>query len=234
MKLKNKIKFIYFDLDNTLWDFKKNSVMALERLYDKKIKNLKRGNIDFQTFKNIYEKHNSAMWRAYERQEITPEVLKIKRFEKTIEELQLNEWIKATDLNDVYIHSLPSFPYLMPNAKEILEYLVSQYSLGILSNGFEDTQYRKLQSGGIVKYFDIIITSDQVGCSKPNEGIFQYAIKKSGCSPKEIVYVGDDYKIDILAANKMNIIGILLDPQNKMKEDSIIKIKDLIELKNYL
>lgn len=234
MKLKDKIKFIYFDLDNTLWDFKRNSAIALKKLYSEKIKKLPRKNINFKIFKEIYEKYNDAMWRAYEREEITPELLRIKRFEKAIEELNLTGLIEGKELNDFYIDHLPNLSYLMPHTREILEYLALRYSLGILSNGFEDTQYKKLQSGGIIEFFDSIITSDRVGVSKPNAGIFQYAIEKSGCRPEEIVYVGDDYKVDILAANKMNMVGILLDPKNKVEDDSIIQIEDLIELKNYL
>lgn len=234
MKLKDKIKFIYFDLDNTLWDFKRNSAIALEKLYNEKIKNLTKKNIDLKIFKDVYGKHNDAMWRAYEREEITPELLRIKRFEKTIEELNLTGLIEGKELNDFYIDNLPSFSYLMPHAREILEYLALRYSLGILSNGFENTQYRKLQSGGIIEFFNPIITSDGVGVSKPNAGIFHYAIKKSGCRPEEIVYVGDDYKVDTLAANKMNMVGILLEPKNKVEDDSIIQIEDLIELKKYL
>lgn len=233
MNLKNKVKFIYFDLDNTLWDFKRNSKLALKSLYDKKIKTSEGMNISFGTFQKIYSKNNEAMWRAYEQGKITPETLKIERFNKTIKELGLTGRMKGKELNDEYITSLPQFPYLMPYAREILEYLCFDYLLGVLSNGFKTSQYQKLDSARINHYFEIVITSDAVGVSKPHPDIFLYAIKESGYSPEQVAYIGDDYKVDILVANKMGITGILLNPKNEIKDDSIIQITNLIELKKY-
>lgn len=234
MKLRNKIKFIYFDLDNTLWDFKRNSKVALKSLYDKKIKTLEVIDIPFDTFQEIYSRNNETMWRAYERGEVTPEILKIERFNKTIKELGLTGLVEGKELNDDYITSLPQLPHLVPHAREILEYLFPNYPLGILSNGFKDSQYQKLDSAKIKHFFQFVITSDVVGVSKPHPDIFRYAIEKSGYKPEEIAYVGDDYQVDALAANKMDITGILFDPHNKVEDNSIIQMSDLIELQKYL
>lgn len=121
----------------------------------------------------------------------------------------------------------------MPHAREILDYLSPHYSLGILSNGFKQAQYSKMSYSKIIDYFNPIITSDQVGVNKPHPEIFLHAIRESGCQPNEIAYVGDDYLVDTLAANKMGITGILLDPDHKVQDENILKLFDLIELKEY-
>ena len=39
--------------------------------------------------------------------------------------------------------------------------------------------------------------------------------------------------MDTLAANREGITGILLDPKNNIEDNNIIKISDLIELKEF-
>jgi putative hydrolase of the HAD superfamily len=232
MDLRGRIRFIYFDLDNTLWDFRRNTNIALRNVYDEKILKNKI-KIDFNNFLDVYTNFNEELWRAFERGETTAEELKVTRFDKTIEELGIRNLVKAEELNNLYIENLVQLPNLMPNAKKILEYLTPNYSMGILSNGFEKGQYKKMNCSGILDYFNPIITSDGAGVSKPHPKIFNDAIEKSGFKTSEIAYVGDDYIVDTLAANKMGILGILLDPQNRINDNNIIKITNLIELKKY-
>ena len=65
MDLRKRIRFIYFDLDNTLWDFKKNTIIALKKVYNEKIikNNIK---IDFNYFKEVYTARNEEHCRAFE------------------------------------------------------------------------------------------------------------------------------------------------------------------------
>lgn len=51
----------------------------------------------------------------------------------------------------------------------------------------------------LVQYFDLIMTSEEAKCSKPERGIFEQTIKKlrlDSISPNEILHIGDDYKKD--------------------------------------
>lgn len=232
MDLRKRIRFIYFDLDNTLWDFKKNTIIALKKVYNEKIikNNIK---IDFNYFKEVYTDRNEEHWRAFERGETTVQELRVSRFDKTIQDLSIGDRVEAEDLNKLYINTLVSLKNLMNNAKLILDYLRPDYELGILTNGHKEEQYKKMNSSGIFDYFSVIITSDGAGASKPNPKIYRDAIEKSGYNPEEIAFVGDDYVVDTLAANREGITGILLDPKNNIEDNNIIKISDLIELKEF-
>lgn len=208
-------------------------MIAIEKLFKKRISGMSDLSLDFSTFKNIYLKHNDRLWRAYEREEITAQELKTLRFKNTLEELGIVNSGKEGELNHYYLEDLSKLPNLMPNAKKILEYLSPKYSLGILSNGFKNAQHSKMNHSGIIEYFEKIITSDQVGVNKPNPEIFKYAIEMSGVKVDEIAYIGDNYLVDTVPANEMGIKGILLDPNNLVFNKEIIKIQDLIELKKY-
>ena len=63
------IKHIFFDLDDTLWDFEKNSGHVLQQLFlefdlSAKLKT------DFNNFNATYRKTNSQLWLQYAKKEI--------------------------------------------------------------------------------------------------------------------------------------------------------------------
>jgi putative hydrolase of the HAD superfamily len=71
-------------------------------------------------------------------------------------------------------------------------------------------------------YFDEIILSHKIHMIKPTEKIFQYAIQKAGCLPKEIVLI-DDGLNNIRSARELGIIGIKFTN----KEELIKELKNL-------
>jgi beta-phosphoglucomutase-like phosphatase (HAD superfamily) len=58
---------------------------------------------------------------------------------------------------------------------------------------------------GIEKYFDLIISSSDVGVSKPSLEIFELALNEASCTPNEAIMVGDRLDNDIIPAQ---IIGM--------------------------
>jgi putative hydrolase of the HAD superfamily len=60
-------------------------------------------------------------------------------------------------------------------------------------------------------YLDFTLTSGEAGVNKPDPEIFLEAIKRSGTSISETIYVGDQYEIDILGAEKVGLSPILID-----------------------
>ncbi len=63
-----------------------------------------------------------------------------------------------------------------------------------------EVQFKKIQKLNIEKYFQFIVTSEEVGVEKPDPSIFEWAIGKADTIIDEIrniVVVGDDLKKDI-------------------------------------
>ena len=73
--------------------------------------------------------------------------------------------------------------------------------LGIVSN-FPQTLPDLCRQVGIADYFNFIITSEEVGISKPDPRILHIALQKAQVKPNEAVYVGD-HPFDILCAKKV-------------------------------
>ncbi len=106
--------------------------------------------------------------------------------------------------------------------------------LGLISNVDRDIApfYQGL---GLSAWLQVMVTSQEVGFNKPHPEIFQAALKQAGVKPEEAIYVGDQYKIDVLGANGVGMVGILLDRGGFFEEiTDCTKIRSLAEVAEHL
>ena len=62
----------------------------------------------------------------------------------------------------------------------------------------------------IKKFFDVVLTSVDVGYRKPNPAGFTALLRAFDASPPQMIYVGDEKK-DIAGANALGIVSVLID-----------------------
>ncbi|GFP19985.1 putative hydrolase of the HAD superfamily [Candidatus Hakubella thermalkaliphila] len=101
---------------------------------------------------------------------------------------------------------------LVPYAKEVISALSGQYRLAVVTNTFVSTKLEvkiALHNLALDQYFDVIVTSVDVGYEKPHEEIFRVALQELGFRPSEVVMVGDRIEKDVVGANRMGIVSIL-------------------------
>ncbi len=191
------IDWVFLDLDNTLWDFDGNAEEALKVLYE-------RHNLEFHTnfkvdqFISLYKDVNHAYWSKYEKGEVDKETLRTKRFTDTFDLMGLPHALQPDNVWQEYLDICPLMTKLMPNALECLEILSSKFKIGILTNGFEETQTIKLRESGIGKYVNFMQSSEAVGVAKPSLDFFQLAFTNVRCLPESCVYIGDNFKTDVI------------------------------------
>jgi len=203
MKMK-KYRCFLFDLDRTLWDFETNahdsivSLLSDFRLGDKIT--------DFEQFVRIYTDHNLRLWEQYERGELSQTVLRTLRFEVTLHDFGIDDPALAAQFGAAYLDDMPNRTALMPHAKEVLDYLYQKGCLmGIISNGFKQVQYKKMEQSGIRRYFSRVFISEEVGIHKPNPEIFRAAVTAFNVKKGECLMVGDDFAKDIEGAQVFGI-----------------------------
>ncbi len=158
---------LFFDLDNTLWDFDKNSAAVLEKLFEQFDLSQKL-NTDLKTFLTFYVNKNNQMWELYYFNKIKKEELRYKRFYDTFLYFGRNDLKLSHEISDAYLKISPFGKALKPNCIETLELLYPKYHLHIITNGFEEVQNIKLDNCGLRKYFKEIIISERHGFTKPN------------------------------------------------------------------
>ncbi|HRZ96662.1 MAG TPA: YjjG family noncanonical pyrimidine nucleotidase [Paludibacter sp.] len=198
-----KYKFVFIDLDDTLWDFHTNARLSLQDMFNDR--GLNRHFTDFDEFFRIYAKRNIELWESYGKGEITKEFLMSERFRYPLSKMGVDDLKLAEEIGIQYLDILPTKTALMPYAIELLEYLYPKYPLSIISNGFVEVQYKKLRSSGIEKYFSHIVLSEAANALKPDKQIFEYALGLNGAKASETIMIGDSYEADIRGAQNANI-----------------------------
>ena len=93
-------------------------------------------------------------------------------------------------------------PY--PQTRRMIERLAERYKLGIIANQPAGTDER-LERYGLARYFDVCVSSGDVGISKPDPAIFHMALEQAGCTPAESVMIGDRLDNDVRPAKALGL-----------------------------
>ncbi len=111
------------------------------------------------------------------------------------------------------------------------------YTLGLISN-WNETADAVLAENALTQYFNPIIISSKLGIEKPDPRIFEEALKISGFSSKECLYVGDNYYDDVIGAREVAMDSVLINPYGKLGieelDDAVTVIKSIEALPSIL
>ena len=233
------MKHLFFDLDNTIWDFDKNSFNALLKLHDE-FELDKRLNVDFEKFHEFYLKKNEELWHKYYFNKIAKAELRYQRFYDSFLNFGMDDVELSKKISEAYIKIAPHSTELKPGAIETLDALFGKYPLHIITNGFNEVQHIKIDSCGLRKYFEQIIISDNYNLTKPNVEIFRLAEKLAKTEKEKCVMIGDSIISDIEGAIGAGWKAIYYNEKNSgdgrdlkdLRENGHLReIKDLRELK---
>jgi FMN phosphatase YigB (HAD superfamily) len=103
----------------------------------------------------------------------------------------------------------PALEVPFPDAEECLSRLSERFKLGIIANQRGGSAHR-LQLHGLMKYIDIVYSSEEMGRSKPAPDLFLSALEAVGCAPEEACMVGDRIDNDIRPAKKLGMMTVRL------------------------
>jgi putative hydrolase of the HAD superfamily len=142
---------LFFDLDNTLWDFTANSKLAMYQ-------NLEQHGIltqlnSFESFFKEYEHINKLLWRDYHLKRITKQTLIVERFSRSLQLFGLND-LNYQELNSDYLKYMALQTALFPNTIDTLQTLKAKgYQMYIITNGFREVQYEKIKNCRLSEFF---------------------------------------------------------------------------------
>ncbi len=209
-------RHLFFDLDRTLWDFEKNSEIALFKLFHEL--GLHEAIDSFELFHTHYKLTNAQLWKEYGAGRLSKGNLRNDRFKITLEQFDVNDPDLVIKISDGYVELSPQQTALFPKTHETLDYLQKEgYNMHIITNGFKEVQYIKLNKSGLDHYFDVIVCSEDVGQNKPSPAIFKHSLNAANAKAIDSVMIGDDYEVDIVGAQNYGMFGILFDPENSFK-----------------
>ena len=98
---------------------------------------------------------------------------------------------------------------LLPDAAAVLaELRVRGYKLGVITNGEEWSQMRKLRVTGLLPLVDLVVISGNEQVKKPAALIFTRAAERLAVRPDECAFVGDHARNDIYGAGAVGMTTI--------------------------
>jgi putative hydrolase of the HAD superfamily len=82
--------------------------------------------------------------------------------------------------------------------------------LGVISN-WDCTARDILSNTGLVDFFDHLIISCEVDCSKPDARIFNLALQKASVEARRCIYIGDNYYDDCIGSRKVGMNPLIIN-----------------------
>lgn len=227
--MQKKYTHLFFDLDNTIWDFNSNSFAALYIALDKLQLLNEIGS--YESFFKIYASVNERLWDLYRQGQMSKKVLSVQRFEESFEKHGTPVGIGGGVINEAYLAEMPFQTRLVEGARKVLEHLHGRYEVAIITNGFKEVQYDKIIRSELSKYFRKIFISEEVGAQKPAKKIFEYALKSMNAPKKSSLMIGDSWDADIMGAMNFGIDQVYYNPlMEKIKEEDLSKPGNLHNL----
>lgn len=230
-----KMQHVFFDLDNTLWDHRRNAYLTIKELFEKQ-EITSKYNIDFEEFHAVYHDINEELWEKIRDGMIGKEYLREHRFYDSFLHFGVDDKELSLYFEEHFLDNMVSHNELVDGAEDILDYLKAKnYTLHIISNGFQDVTERKCTLSGIAPYFKTITSADAVGVRKPNPRIFEYCLELSDAKKEESILIGDDWIADAMGARDFGMDSIFFDVYKEDKKDTGLKaITHLQQIKEYL
>ncbi len=208
------LKFLLFDLDDTLFDFHTGEANALSNALETF------GIEPSRTLTDSYHHFNGIYWKKLERREVTREELKLHRFIDFIGENGLDA--DPHELSVYYEHQLGLQGIPLPGSIELLEELKENYVICAVSNGIAEVQHSRLAISGLGKYFDHLFISEELGISKPDPRFFEKAFADiPGFRKEDSLLIGDSMTSDIQGGNNCGIRTVLYAPHSVPVSDTI-------------
>lgn len=189
-----KPSYIYFDLDNTLLDHSKAESEAQRDTFT-----------DFPEFEDTdidswltaYKNENHELWLKYQEGKIDRYYLQSQRFYRPMKKLGLPT-DRSEQIGKAYMQNYRKYWTWVDGAKEALEQVSEWFPVGIVTNGFLETQQKKIEVMSLDQYTENVLITEEVGVMKPHPKVFDVATERSGAERNQILYVGDSYSSDII------------------------------------
>jgi HAD superfamily hydrolase (TIGR01509 family) len=143
-------------------------------------------------------------------------------------EHQVDELVKMTNsLVTPYFKSLEKMDPMPGVEKLILNLKGKGIPLALASSSYVDVIEIILQKTGLKKYFDVVVSSQMAGASKPEPDIFLLAAQKLGAQPEKCVVIEDSTN-GIAAAKRAGMYCIAFagpgsELQDQTQADLIVK-----------
>jgi len=230
--MQSRIKGVFFDEGGTL-------ILGYSKAYDFLGKEVNK-RYGLEGFKEAFDKELGEVFsgrskdsrKFYSLREINAEAIQrvLSRFVKqiTLEEVR--------SLDDFFYEKLERVLYPHPEANEVLTKLKEmKFVLGVVSNHDTKLLYGELEKAGLLKFLDVLVSSEEAKAYKPSPKPFLLALRRSRLAADQAMYVGDRHGIDIVGAKSAGMTAVLIREKpnlnmNPAPDHVVTSLREVYEL----
>ncbi len=228
-----KYKYLFFDIDDTLIDFRKTFRAAARRVIEHA-----GGEINDETA-NVFYTANKEVWKSLNLHRLDNMHIRTdyhalygKYLWETVDTAAktLGLLEDSDSLLIYFLKMLGECAVLSPNVIPVCGQLRRECKLYVATNGLMCSQPQKIAR--IEYLFDKVYISHEVGKIKPEKEYFEYILNDIGCKATECLMIGDSLPNDIKGAAGAGIATCFYNPILRDPGDAAptYMIKDFTEL----
>ena len=233
---------LFFDLDETLLDDERCWRIAVS-LACRELRS-RHPSIDSGALEQAYLENSARIWTAF------GSVPRTRSGSSSARDLRLMVWSYvldgfgasvaglAEDAVDTYERHRRGNYVCFPEVLPVLQRLRGRLPIAVITNGPGDGQREKLDLTGLMPLFDFIVASADIGVSKPDAAIFQFALDKLGVAPEHVWHVGDNLHVDVAGARNAGLTAVWLNRNGAARSpehpEPHVEIRSLTELLEYI
>lgn len=191
------IKEVVFDIDDTLYDYEKGHAEGVRRMRAYAEREL---GIPGDAYMAEYNRTNEVIKKRMGEDNASIHSRSI-RIQNMLEHWDKPIFPHLRNLYHAYWDGLLEATEAEPGSLKAMQTLKEMgIKIGIATDMTLRMQYEKLEKYGFAPYIHHIVTSQEAGYEKPHPKMMSLCIEKAGCLPDEMVFVGDNFKKDVVGA----------------------------------
>lgn len=212
-----------FDLDHTLLDSHASEAAA----FDVTMRSV--GIDPTPEVFAAYQGLNQALWRQVEAGELSPNDVKVLRFEQLLE--RVGARADPVEMGATFVGGLADHGELYDGASQLLADLAVSCRLALITNGIGQVQRGRLDRLGLADVFEVVSISGEMGTSKPGRAIFDATLDALGIDDRSsVVMIGDSLSSDIQGGINAGVDTIWFNPFDDVRADGVAPTHTISEL----
>lgn len=174
-----------------------------------------------------YKRIGAELWGLFEEGRITGEDLRVKRFERLLEEAGLAGDAQA--LSRDYLARLAGRGDLLPGALEAVRRLdAAGCRLWLATNGLAEVQRPRFAASPVTEHVDGVVISEEIGAAKPQAAFFDEAFRAMGSPPKgRVLMVGDSWTADVAGGLGYGLDTVWINADGRPRPEPVALFAEL-------
>jgi HAD superfamily hydrolase (TIGR01549 family) len=210
-----RIKAVFFDVDDTLYDQLDTFRRAVECW------SVDIGDLSVEALFKQLRHHSDLLWSDYKSGALSLEVMRLLRIKQACEAHKLDITDEeAQHFQECYEEEqakLEMHPEALPLIKGLIERGIT---VGILTNGPVAHQLKKIEQFKLREVIPdrLVYISDGLGIAKPDLKVFQHINQTAEVPPEHCCYIGDSWENDIASSTEAGWQSIWINHRGRTPE----------------